>query len=93
MIARTIVYKPRTLLLDEPLGALDAVVRKRLQHELGDIIAGLKKSVLLVTHDSAEAAALADEIAVMANGEIVQRGTMSELRDAPATPFVKELLG
>jgi osmoprotectant transport system ATP-binding protein len=92
-LMRALLLDPPLLLLDEPLGALDAVVRKRLQRELREIIVGLGKTVLLVTHDASEAAALADEIAVMAEGKLVQRGTMSELLESPKTPFVKELLG
>lgn len=92
-LMRALLLDPPLLLLDEPLGALDAVVRRRLQRELRAIIVDLRKSVLLVTHDAAEAAALADEIVVMAEGKIVQRGTIDELARAPKTPFVRELLG
>ncbi len=92
-LMRALLLDPPLLLLDEPLGALDAVVRRRLQNELRAIIVSLGKSVLLVTHDAAEAEALADEIVVMAEGRIVQRGTMTELTHSPKTPFVAELLG
>ncbi len=92
-LMRALLLDPPLLLLDEPLGALDAVVRRRLQKELRGIIVSLGKSVLLVTHDAAEAAALADEIVVMAEGKIVQRGTIAELTRSPKTPFVAELLG
>lgn len=92
-LMRALLLDPPLLLLDEPLGALDAVVRHRLQRELHEIIVSLGKSVLLVTHDATEAAALADEIAVMAEGKVIQRGTIADMQAAPATPFVKEFLG
>jgi len=81
------------LLLDEPLGALDPIVRAKLQNDLREAFRELKKSVLFVTHDMAEAAYLADAIAVVREGEIVQRGTMKELVETPKHPFVKELVG
>ncbi len=92
-IMRALLLDPPLLLLDEPLGALDAVVRRRLQKDLVAIVTRLEKAVLVVTHDAGEAAVLAHEIAVMDGGRIVQRGPMRALRDAPATPFVRELLG
>jgi osmoprotectant transport system ATP-binding protein len=92
-LMRALLLDPPLLLLDEPLGALDAVVRRRLQKDLVSIFRRLEKAVLVVTHDADEAAVLADEIAVMDGGRIVQRGTRAELVAAPATPFVRELLG
>ena len=92
-IMRALLLDPPLLLLDEPLGALDAIVRGRLQRDLRGIFQGLGKAVLLVTHDIAEAGLLASEIAVMDAGRIVQRGPMRDLLDRPATSFVRELLG
>ena len=90
-VMRALFLDPDVLLLDEPLGALDPIVRARLQEDLRDAFEALGKTVLLVTHDMAEAAYLARSIAVCRAGEIVQRGTMRELLDAPAHPFVREL--
>jgi osmoprotectant transport system ATP-binding protein len=92
-LMRALMLDPDVLLLDEPLGALDPIVRARLQQDLRDAFRALGKSVLLVTHDMAEAAYLADGIAVMREGRIVQRGTMQELVESPAHPFVRELVG
>lgn len=92
-IMRALMLNPDVLLLDEPLGALDPVVRARLQRDLRDAFESLGKCVVLVTHDMAEAAYLASEIVVLHEGEIIQRGTMKDLTLAPAHPFVKELLG
>jgi osmoprotectant transport system ATP-binding protein len=92
-LMRALMLDPDVLLLDEPLGALDPIVRARLQEDLRDAFRTLGKSVVLVTHDMAEAAYLADSIVVVRDGEIIARGTMKELADAPAHPFVKELIG
>jgi osmoprotectant transport system ATP-binding protein len=92
-LMRALMLDPDVLLLDEPLGALDPIVRARLQEDLRDAFRKLGKSVLIVTHDMAEAAYLADTIAVVRDGEIVQRGSMRELVDTPAHPFVTELVG
>ncbi len=92
-LMRALMLDPDVILLDEPLGALDPLVRARLQQDLRDAFAALGKSVLLVTHDMAEAAYLAHTIAVVRDGAIVQRGTMRELVETPAHPFVRELVG
>lgn len=92
-LMRALMLDPEVLLLDEPLGALDPIVRARLQEDLRSAFRKLGKSVLVVTHDMAEAAYLADSIAVMREGVIVQRGTMKELVDTPAHPFVAEFVG
>ena len=88
-LLRALVLSPDVLLLDEPLGALDPVTRDALQRDLRDIIRDLGATVLLVTHDLREAAVLADRVAVMDGGRIVQRGALAEIADAPATPFVE----
>ncbi|PAP76321.1 ATP-binding cassette domain-containing protein [Rubrivirga marina] len=88
-LLRALVLGPDLLLLDEPLGALDPVTREALQSDLRRLITDLGATVLLVTHDLREAAVLADRVGVMDGGRIVQRGTLSEIADAPATPFVE----
>ena len=92
-LMRALMLDPDVLLLDEPLGALDPIVRARLQKDLRDVFDELGKCVLFVTHDMAEAAYVADAIAVMRDGKVLQRGTMKELVDAPAHPFVAEFVG
>ncbi|WP_412070379.1 ATP-binding cassette domain-containing protein [Rubrivirga sp. IMCC43871] len=88
-LLRALMLGPDLLLLDEPLGALDPITREALQADLGRVIADLGATVLLVTHDLREAALLADRVAVMDGGRIVQRGRLAEIADAPATPFVE----
>jgi osmoprotectant transport system ATP-binding protein len=92
-LMRALMLDPDVLLLDEPLGALDPIVRARLQEDLRDAFRKLGKCVLVVTHDMAEAAYLADAICVMREGQVLQRGTMKDLVDAPAHPFVAEFVG
>src|SRR4029079_15429029 len=92
-LMRALMLDPDVLLLDEPLGALDPIVRARLQEDLRNAFRKLGKSVLVVTHDMAEAAYLADSIAVMREGTLLQRGAMKELVDEPAHPFVAEFVG
>jgi len=92
-LVRALMLDPDVLLLDEPLGALDPIVRARLQEDLRDAFRKLGKCVFVVTHDMAEAAYLADSIAVCRDGRIVQRGSMKELVESPADPFVTEFVG
>jgi osmoprotectant transport system ATP-binding protein len=87
-LMRALMLDPDLLLLDEPLGALDPMVRFELQEDLKQIFLELKKTVVLVTHDIAEAAFFADSIVLMRDGAIVQRGTVRDLLDHPADPFV-----
>jgi osmoprotectant transport system ATP-binding protein len=89
--ARAIAARPRLLLLDEPFGALDAITRRRVRGELAELLRD-GRAALLVTHDIAEAFAMADRIAVLEAGRIVQTGTRAELAEAPATAFVAELI-
>lgn len=91
-LMRALALEPRALLLDEPLGALDPLVRNELQSELASLFARLGVAVLLVTHDLAEAARLASRIVLLREGAIEQAGTYRELAHAPRTPFVRELL-
>ncbi|GAC1548825.1 MAG: ATP-binding cassette domain-containing protein [Polyangiales bacterium] len=92
-LMRALMLDPDVLLLDEPLAALDPIVRARLQEDLREVFRKLGKCVLVVTHDMAEAAYLAEVIAVMRDGKLLQRGTMRDLVDAPAHPFVAEFVG
>lgn len=87
-IMRALFLDPDVLLLDEPLGALDPMVRAELQQELRTWFAGLNKSVLLVTHDMAEAAFLAQTLVLMRDGESLQQGSCEQLLTQPANEFV-----
>jgi putative spermidine/putrescine transport system ATP-binding protein len=92
-LARALVTRPRVLLLDEPLSALDAKVRVQLRDEIRRIQTDLGITTLFVTHDQEEALAVADRVAVMNAGNIEQIGTPEELYLAPATPFVADFIG
>jgi osmoprotectant transport system ATP-binding protein len=92
-LVRALMLDPDVLLMDEPLGALDPVTRTKLQRELSQVFERLKKTVLFVTHDVAEADAVAHEVAVMHAGRVVQRGTIADMARAPADAFVAELFG
>ena len=91
-LMRALMLSPELLLLDEPLGALDPLVRAALQKDLKEIFARLQQTALLVTHDLAEAAYLGDEIVLMNEGRIVQRGSIVDLREKPASSFVTEFI-
>src|SRR5262249_37437856 len=92
-LARALVFEPDALLLDEPLGALDRKLREQSQAEIKDIQRRVAISILFVTHDQDEAMSMSDQIAVMADGQIVQIGTPSELYQHPNTAFVAGFLG
>jgi len=87
-LARALMLDPDVLLLDEPLGALDPITRSELQEDLRSAFAALGKTVVLVTHDLAEAAFFADALVLLRDGRVVQSGSFAALRDAPADPFV-----
>jgi osmoprotectant transport system ATP-binding protein len=87
-LMRALMLDPDALLLDEPLGALDPLVRADLQAELRDIFRVLGKTVVLVTHDLGEAAFFADRVVLLRNGRIVQEGSPADLWHRPADPFV-----
>ena len=87
-LMRALFLDGEALLLDEPLGALDPLIRAELQEELRDLFRFLGKTVVLVTHDLAEAGFLGDEIVLMRDGQIVQRGSLEDLLLRPADPFV-----
>jgi osmoprotectant transport system ATP-binding protein len=91
-LMRALMLSPELLLLDEPLGALDPLVRAALQKDLKEIFARLNQTAILVTHDLAEAAYLGDEIVLMNEGRVVQRGTIGHLRDRPVGPFVTDFI-
>ncbi|MFQ5489204.1 MAG: ATP-binding cassette domain-containing protein [Phycisphaerae bacterium] len=87
-LMRALMLDPHLLLLDEPLGALDPMIRSELQDDLRDIFRQLGKTVVLVTHDLAEAAFFGDRLVLMRAGHIVQTGPLGDLLNAPADPFV-----
>lgn len=87
-LMRALILDPHLLLLDEPLGALDPMIRADLQTDLRDVFRSLQKTVVLVTHDLSEAAYFADEIILLSDGKVVQRGAVSDLLDSPSDPFV-----
>jgi osmoprotectant transport system ATP-binding protein len=89
-LIRALMLKPDLLLLDEPLGALDAIVRAALLVDLKTIFERLACTVVLVTHDLAEASHFADHVILLNAGRIVQQGSLEDLRRAPAAPFVTE---
>ncbi len=91
-LIRALMPDPDLLLLDEPLGALDPIVRRDLQGELREIFAQLRKAVVLVTHDLAEAAIFSRRLVLLAGGRIVQEGPMAELKEQPAEPFVRRFV-
>ncbi len=91
-LMRALMLSPELLLLDEPLGALDPLVRASLQKDLKEIFTRLGQTVLFVTHDLAEAIYFADQIVLMNEGRIVQKGTISDLREKPVDPFVREFM-
>ncbi|TMA24904.1 MAG: ABC transporter ATP-binding protein [Deltaproteobacteria bacterium] len=91
-LARALAADPRALLLDEPLSNVDVLLRRELIALLREVLAERQLPVLLVTHDLREAGALADRVAVMDAGRLVQIGTIAELQARPATRFVEALL-
>lgn len=92
-IARAVAVSPGTLLMDEPFGALDAITRGRLQEELRELHQRLGQTIVFVTHDIDEAALLADRIAVMRDGRVLQYDTPLNIIMRPADHFVAELVG
>lgn len=92
-LARAVAVRPRVLLLDEPLTALDAQLKVLLRDEMADLLRQLKITAVHVTHDQQEALAIADRLAVMRAGRIVQVGQGESLYRHPAHPFVAEFLG
>ena len=91
-LMRALMLDPPVLLMDEPLGALDPMIRFDLQQELKEIFARLNKTVVLVTHDMHEAAYFASEILLMREGGLVQRGPLDTLLNSPAESFVTDFI-
>jgi spermidine/putrescine transport system ATP-binding protein len=92
-LARALVNRPKVLLLDEPLGALDLKLRKQMQLELKSIQQEVGITFIYVTHDQEEAMTMSDRLAVMRHGRIEQTGGPEEVYEHPATPFVASFLG
>jgi osmoprotectant transport system ATP-binding protein len=91
-IMRAAMMDPDVMLLDEPMAALDPLIRRSLQQELKSIFQRLGKTVLLVTHDLGEAVYLGDQITLLHEGRIVQSGTFNQLSESPADPFVTSFI-
>lgn len=91
-LMRSLMLDPGIILLDEPLGSIDPLVRYELQQDLKTIFKKLKKTVLLVTHDLGEAAYLGDQIALMKSGDIIQTGTIDDIINNPADAFVEKFV-
>jgi spermidine/putrescine transport system ATP-binding protein len=92
-LARALVLEPTVLLLDEPLGALDAKLRKQLQVELRALQKRVRTTFVYVTHDQEEALTMSDRLAVLVDGKVEQLGTPSEIYAQPATPYVAGFMG
>ena len=91
-VARALAAQPELVLMDEPFGALDPITRADLQEEFKSIQRKLELTVIMVTHDMTEALLMADRIAVMRQGEVLQIGSPSELLKRPADPYVQKLM-
>jgi ABC-type Fe3+/spermidine/putrescine transport system ATPase subunit len=91
-LARAIAVNPAVLLLDEPLGALDPIIRSELQADLRRIFQAVAKTVVLVTHDLGEAAFFGDRLVLLRGGWIVQQGPFADLLERPADPFVTRFI-
>ena len=89
---RALVLDPEILLLDEPLGSLDPMIRAELQDDLKEIFSALGKTVVLVTHDMGEAGHLGDTLVLLRDGRIVQQGSLADLVESPAEAFVSEFV-
>jgi len=92
-LARSLVKRPKLLLLDEPMSALDKQIRQQTQFELGNILYKVGVTCILVTHDQEEAMTMADRLAVMDEGRIMQMGTPDEVYEAPTSRFAAEFIG
>jgi putrescine transport system ATP-binding protein len=92
-LARSLVKRPKLLLLDEPMSALDKKIRQQTQFELGNILYAVGVTCIMVTHDQEEAMTMADRLAVMNEGRILQVGTPDEVYEAPSCRFAAEFIG
>ena len=91
-LVRALMLDPPVLLLDEPLAALDPIIRNELQTQMRGLFATLRKTVVLVTHDVAEAAYLGDTLVLLRDGRVLQQGSARDLIAAPAAPFVRAFM-
>jgi osmoprotectant transport system ATP-binding protein len=91
-LMRALMLDPDILLLDEPLGSLDPLIRRELQNDLKEIFRSLGKTVVMVTHDIGEAAYFAETIVFLKDGEIIQTGNIDDLVKRPADPFVTRFI-
>jgi osmoprotectant transport system ATP-binding protein len=91
-IMRALMLDPAVVLLDEPMGALDPLVRYDLQEDLRKIFVSLKKTVCLVTHDMGEAGFFGDRVILLGSGRIVQEGKLDDLLRSPADDFVRRFI-
>ncbi len=92
-LARALVYRPKVLLLDEPLSNLDAKLREEMRFEIKEVVTRLRITAVYVTHDQAEALALSDRVAIMNRGRLEQVGTPEEIYEHPQSRFVAEFIG
>jgi ABC-type Fe3+/spermidine/putrescine transport system ATPase subunit len=92
-LARALVYRPKVLLLDEPLSNLDAKLREEMRFEIKDVVTRLGITAMYVTHDQAEALALSDRVAIMSRGRLEQLGRPEEIYEQPQSRFVAEFIG
>lgn len=92
-LARTLAPEPQLIMFDEPLGSLDRLMRERLITEIGGLLRETGTPSIYVTHDHGEAVAVAERIMLMNEGRIVQTGTIDELRDRPASDWVRRFVG
>jgi thiamine transport system ATP-binding protein len=92
-LARTLATRPRLVMLDEPMGSLDRNLRERLVEEIRDLLTARGVTALVVTHDREEAGRIADRLAVMREGTLVQAGTLEEILRDPIDAWVAEFLG
>jgi putrescine transport system ATP-binding protein len=92
-LARSLVKRPKLLLLDEPMSALDKKIRQQTQFELGNILYDVGVTCILVTHDQEEAMTMADRLALMDEGRILQVGTPGEVYESPSCRFAAEFIG
>ena len=91
-VARALALDPKIVLMDEPFGALDPITREQLHEEFVSLEEKVKKTILLVTHDLAEAFKLGDRVALMDHGRLIQVGTEDDFRERPASEFVAEFV-
>ncbi len=92
-LARALVYRPKVLLLDEPLSNLDAKLREEMRFEIKEVVTRLEITAVYVTHDQGEALALSDRVAIMNRGRLEQVGTPEEIYEHPQSRFVAEFIG